>query len=58
VLECYVVPTMAVTDYRTSTTGITPAHLSSGKSTKLAGPLSVPPMGLFDFETDSAELVY
>lgn len=28
-LECYVVPTMTVTDYRTSTTGITPAHLSS-----------------------------
>ena len=34
VLECYVVPTMAVTDYRTSTTGITPANLSSGRSTK------------------------
>jgi hypothetical protein len=33
VLECYVVPTMAVTDYRTSTTGITSAHLSSGRST-------------------------
>ncbi|SRR6266702_1591404 len=32
-LECYVVPTMTVTDYRTSTTGITPAHLSSRKST-------------------------
>lgn len=32
-LECYVVPTMAVTDYRTSTTGITPAHLSSRKCT-------------------------
>jgi len=31
-LECYVVPTMAVTDYRTSTTGITPAHLSSRRS--------------------------
>jgi RNA exonuclease 4 len=31
-LECYVVPTMAVTDYRTSTTGITSAHLSSRKS--------------------------
>jgi hypothetical protein len=31
VLDCYVVPTMAVTDYRTSTTGITAAHLSSGR---------------------------
>lgn len=33
-LDCYVLPTMAVTDYRTSTTGITPAHLSSGRGTK------------------------
>ncbi|KAI0307882.1 ribonuclease H-like domain-containing protein [Multifurca ochricompacta] len=33
-LECYVVPTMAVTDYRTSTTGITPAHLSSAAAVK------------------------
>jgi hypothetical protein len=32
-LDCYVVPTMPVTDYRTSTTGITPAHLGPGKST-------------------------
>ncbi|KAN0125088.1 hypothetical protein V8E52_001640 [Russula decolorans] len=31
-LDCYVVPTMAVTDYRTSTTGITAAHLSSALS--------------------------
>ena len=31
-LECYVLPTMAVTDYRTSTTGITPEHLGPGKS--------------------------
>jgi hypothetical protein len=63
VLECYVVPTMAVTDYRTSTTGITPAHLSSGRSTHkktmpLAilfskGPFLFPTPGL----TDSAELV-
>lgn len=34
VLDCYVVPTMAVTDYRTSTTGITAAHLSSGEAMK------------------------
>ncbi|KAI0001941.1 hypothetical protein BJV77DRAFT_26497 [Russula vinacea] len=33
-LDCYVVPTMAVTDYRTSTTGITAAHLSSGEAQK------------------------
>ncbi|KAI9445119.1 hypothetical protein H4582DRAFT_1805328 [Lactarius indigo] len=35
-LECYVGPTMTVTDYRTSTTGITPAHLSSSEPTALA----------------------
>lgn len=34
VLDCFVVPTMAVTDYRTSTTGITAAHLSSGRPIK------------------------
>jgi hypothetical protein len=34
VLDCYVVPTMAVTDYRTSTTGITAAHLTSGRPIK------------------------
>ncbi|KAH9968885.1 ribonuclease H-like domain-containing protein [Russula dissimulans] len=33
-LDCYVVPTMAVSDYRTSTTGITPAHLSSSDAVK------------------------
>jgi hypothetical protein len=33
-LDCYVLPTMSVTDYRTSTTGITPADLSSGKGTE------------------------
>ncbi|KAI0274725.1 ribonuclease H-like domain-containing protein [Gloeopeniophorella convolvens] len=33
-LDCYVVPTMAVTDYRTSTTGITPANLTSASAVK------------------------
>ncbi|KAH9982554.1 hypothetical protein BGW80DRAFT_1433895 [Lactifluus volemus] len=31
-LDCYVLPTMDVTDYRTSTTGITPAHLGPAYS--------------------------
>ncbi|KAI0284968.1 hypothetical protein BGY98DRAFT_946467 [Russula aff. rugulosa BPL654] len=32
VLDYYVVPTMAVTDYRTSTSGITATHLTSGEA--------------------------
>jgi len=35
-LECYVVPTMAVTDHRTSTTGITAAHLCSAGAAKFS----------------------
>ncbi|KAI9512811.1 ribonuclease H-like domain-containing protein [Russula earlei] len=31
-LDCYVAPTMEVSDYRTSTTGITPDNLASGAS--------------------------
>ncbi|KAI0257474.1 hypothetical protein BJV78DRAFT_39591 [Lactifluus subvellereus] len=46
-LECYVVPTMAVTDYRTSTTGITPAHLSSRKP-----PPPQNPKSYFAFKVD------
>jgi hypothetical protein len=62
-LECYVVPTMAVTDYRTSTTGITSANLSSGRSPpqKMAARRFVLQGGravcFSDAGTDSAELV-
>ncbi|KAA1468698.1 hypothetical protein DENSPDRAFT_912736 [Dentipellis sp. KUC8613] len=34
VLECYVAPTMPVTDYRTSSTGIEPAHLHHSSAYK------------------------
>ncbi|KAF8905500.1 hypothetical protein CPB84DRAFT_1814134 [Gymnopilus junonius] len=36
VFDKYVQPTTTVTDYRTATTGITAAHLSSGKSLSMA----------------------